>query len=245
MKDIFISMDDSGKLNNNEKYTVFAGVVFTSQKSRDIFINSYRKIIDQIKCKYCKQKRDSCDHNCPEVKSNKMSHHPSHRRRLMNLIEREYTYAVVIRNEKLYQYIMRDAASRGRYSDWAQKMIIKHVITDLIAKGVIKADDDIYLHLFLDEQPTITNGYYSLEESITEELTIGIKNFNYGRIFKRTLTGKFSISLKYRDSKYNYDVQAADIIAGTIHRILLDENIEQSDKIQKILKLADSYLTLP
>lgn len=213
--------------------------------SRNAFLNSYRKTINQIKCSYCYQHKGSCNNHCPEVKSNKMKKHPSHRRRLMNLIEREYTYAVVIQNDKLYEYIMRDAASRGRYSDWAQKMIIKHIIKDLIIKQIIKDDDDIFLHLYLDEQPTITNGYYSLEESITEELTVGIRNFNYGRIFKKTLTGKFGISLKYKDSKYNLDVQAADIIAGTIHSTLLDEKLDHAAKVQKILKLADTYLTLP
>lgn len=35
---IYINIDDSGKLVNNEKVSIYAGLVFTSKKEKDKFI---------------------------------------------------------------------------------------------------------------------------------------------------------------------------------------------------------------
>lgn len=243
-KDIFICMDDSGKLNANEKICIYSGIVFLDQKNRDVFMNSYKKIVDRIKCKYCKNSKDSCNNSCPEIKSN-IGLQRSHRRQLMKLIENQYTYAVIIKNEKVNPKIMADKASRGRYSDYVQKRIIKQIIKNLINMHVIDDHDDLFLHLFLDEQPTVTNGYYDLASSIKEELVYGIFNFNYQKSFDPILFGKFEITLKYRDSKLYYDVQAADIIAGTIRRSLINNEEPREDPLKTIARLADVYLILP
>jgi len=242
MIDIFISMDDSGKLNSNEDYLVFAGLVIIGQSKRSKFLTSYKIIIDQIKCGYCFQEKETCDNNCPEIKSNNHLK-PRHRRRLMNLIEGEITYAVIVENGKVNKNIMNDKASRGRYSDYVQKRIIKEVINHLIKISVISPSDDIDLHLFLDEQPTVTNGYYGLEDSIREELLYGITNFNYQKTFPPILSGTLKIHLKYRDSKMHYDVQAADIIAGTIRRTVVNDDKRKS--IETVNKLTDVLLFLP
>lgn len=43
-KDIFISMDVSGKLNDSEKLCVMSGIVFVNKESHDRFVNSYHLI---------------------------------------------------------------------------------------------------------------------------------------------------------------------------------------------------------
>lgn len=52
---IYINIDDSGKLVDSEKVSIYAGLVFTSKKEKDKFITQYRSIIQNIKCKYCEK----------------------------------------------------------------------------------------------------------------------------------------------------------------------------------------------
>ena len=56
MQEIYINLDDSGKLTKKELLSVYGGIVFLSKKEKDKFITQYRSIINDIKCKYCKNK---------------------------------------------------------------------------------------------------------------------------------------------------------------------------------------------
>ena len=56
MQEIYINLDDSGKLTKKELLSVYGGIVFLSKKEKDKFITQYRSILNDIKCKYCKNK---------------------------------------------------------------------------------------------------------------------------------------------------------------------------------------------
>ena len=58
-QEIYINLDDSGKLTKKEKVSVYAGIVFLSKQEKDKFITQYRKIINEIKCSYCDQKKEN------------------------------------------------------------------------------------------------------------------------------------------------------------------------------------------
>lgn len=241
-QDIFISIDDSGKLTHKESCNVFCGLCFTSQSERDKFINAYRNIINDIQCSYCSNCIESCEHDCPEIKSIIVKN--NHRRLLLNLIKKYYTFGALIKNHSVYDNIIENKASKGRFIDYVQKMTIKNIIIDLINSRVIDPNKNVHLHLFIDEQPTISNGYYDLEHTIIEELLFGISNFNYGKKRKPILFGDLRITLKYRDSKCNYDVQAADILAGTVRRINVSDE-PQHVKNSKTNKLLNSISRFP
>ena len=68
MQEIYINLDDSGKLTKKELISVYGGIVFLSKKEKDKFITQYRNIINDIKCKYCKNK-STCNKKCPEIKN--------------------------------------------------------------------------------------------------------------------------------------------------------------------------------
>ena len=93
---IYINIDDSGKLVSNEKVAVYAGLVFTSKKAKDKFITQYRSIVQNIKCKYCKQEITQCTDNksCPELKHNMLKQ--KHIRQLMNYIRKYSILCCVI-----------------------------------------------------------------------------------------------------------------------------------------------------
>ena len=52
---IYINLDDSGKLVDSEKVSIYAGVVFTSKHDKDKYITQYKSIVQNIRCKYCKK----------------------------------------------------------------------------------------------------------------------------------------------------------------------------------------------
>ena len=68
-QEIYINLDDSGKLTRREKISVYGGIVFFSKGERDKYINTYKKIIKEIKCGHCIQNQDNCNNKCPEIKN--------------------------------------------------------------------------------------------------------------------------------------------------------------------------------
>lgn len=68
LQEIYINLDDSGKLTTNEEISVYGGLVFLSKKEKDKFITQYRSIINEIKCDYCLSKKEKCLKKCPEKK---------------------------------------------------------------------------------------------------------------------------------------------------------------------------------
>ena len=141
----------------------------------------------------------------------------SDRRRIFNLIKNEYNYGVFIDNSKVYDFIMNDKASRGRFCDYAQKRIIKEIVVYSIKNKKIDPKKPLKLYIKIDEAKTKSNGYYSLKDSIYEELVNGIINFDYSKAHKQVLDNELVIKLKTYDSKYNLGIQSADIISHYLH----------------------------
>lgn len=82
IQEIYINLDDSGKLTTKEQISVYGGLVFLSKKEKDKFITQYRSIINDIKCEYCEQ----CNNDCPEIKNTNIK--KTDKRRLMNYIKK-------------------------------------------------------------------------------------------------------------------------------------------------------------
>ncbi len=233
-QEIFINLDDSGKLSLNEKVSVYSGVVFFSKREKDKFITQYRKIINEIKCSYCKQDNNLCTKKCPEIKNTNIKN--SHKRRLMNYIDKYYTIALIINNGKVYNHILNDKSARGRYTDYAIRKLIKEMIKEFIKKSIINPNKKLKLIINIDEQSTKTNGYYNLSDGLYEELRHGIVNYNYNKIIKPIIYNDLELYLSYQNSSKSYVIQAADLLAGTVRKVAL-ENIDNNIKMGK--KMSD------
>ena len=229
-QEIYINLDDSGKLTRKEKVAVYAGLVFLSKEEKDKFITQYRKIINEIKCHYCKVEK--CNKKCTEIKNTNIK--PKHKRRIMNYIKSYFSIALIIDNNKVYDYIINNKASKGRYIDYTIRRLIKSVVQELIKNKKIDSHKNVRLIINIDEQSTKSNGYYNLKDGLTEELLHGISNFNYDTFYNKVLYGKLEIVLSYQDSGKSYLVQAADLIAGTTRRKIKD-NIENKNNISNNL----------
>lgn len=240
---IYINLDDSGKLSKKENVCVYGGIVFLSKEEKDKFITQYRCIVNDTKCHYCKQEKNSnCNMNCPELKSSNLK--SSHKRRIMNYIKKYYTIGCIIENQQIFDYIMKEPASKGRYLDYALRRLIKATIKDLIKEGKINPNLPVKLIINIDEQSTKSNGYYELKEGIKEELFYGIYNFNYNTRHAPILFNSLDIKLTYQHSDKSYVVQAADLIAGTIRHKFIDNKTNRSRLLNE-LSIIDFKLFLP
>ena len=209
-------MDDSGKLTRNEDYAIFAGILFRNNSEKAKFVNRYKSIVKDIKCNYCDQNANSCNKDCPEIKGIIIS--KSDRRRVLNIGKEYFTFGVVIFNKDVFPQILADPLSKGRYTEYAQRRIVKRCISRLISDGSIDPNLPVYLHIGIDEMPTKTNGYYSLKDGLTEELRYGIINYNYEKRFTPILHNDLKIDVIYYDSRHNYSIQFSDILANSIRR---------------------------
>lgn len=235
---IYISLDDSGTLCKSESCVCFAGLVFLNIRAKDTFVRKYKKIYNRIKCSYCNDVKESCLNNCVEIKNYNIR--PEDKRQFMNIISKEICYTVVIENNKIYNSILQDVDSRGRFTDYAKKRIIKQICSYLIDESLIDPSDNVYLVLSFDESITRSNGYYALKDGLIEELKHGVYNFDYGTFHKPILVNLVGINLTYFDSKKNYSVQAADFVAGTVRKEFIIDNenyINNINFVNILLKL--------
>ncbi len=241
-QEIYISLDDSGKLTPKEHVSVYGGLVFLSKKEKDKFITQYKSIINDIKCKYCFQ-RNSCNKKCPEIKNTNIKN--ADKRRIMNYIKKYFVVALIIQNDEVYNHIKKNKAAKGRFVDYSIRRMIKEVIKALIKNEEVKSNQPIRIIINIDEQSTKSNGYYNLKDGLIEELKYGISNYNYASTISPIVKSSLDICIYYKNSKKCYVVQAADLLAGTIRRKSL-EAINEKDSINyKLSKLVDFKILLP
>lgn len=240
--EIFILMDDSGKLNQNENSCIFGGLFFYSSKDYMNFVNKYKSIINSIKCKYCKQNSNNCNKNCIEIKGTTRIKN-SDKRRIFNLVKKENNFGIFINNQKVYTPIMNSKASRGRFCDYVQKRIIKEIVLYSIRNQKIQSDIPLKLYIKIDECKTKSNGYYNLRDSIYEELVNGISNFDYSIIHKPILS-HLSIQVKTYDSKYNFGIQGADIMSNYLHG-QYEQFLKSGKDISSTISFIEVKLFLP
>ncbi len=244
MQTIYINIDDSRKLVDSEKVSIYAGLVFTSKKEKDKFITQYRSIVKDIKCKYCQQDISVCSSNkdCPELKHNMLK--PKHNRQLMNYIKKYSVICCIINNNKVYPNIKNNTASRGRFLDYSLKLLIKQVIKSLIKEERINPNLPIKLIINIDEQTTKTNGYYNLRDGIIEELKYGIFNYNYGFFNVPIVNSDLDVEVCYQNSEKSYLIQASDLVAGTVRRLYLN-NMDNSLEFSKRIEFVNYRIFLP
>ena len=243
LQTLYINIDDSGKISSKERIAVFGGIVFLNKNEKDKFITQYKSIINDIKCKYCNFNIDNCNKSeCPELKHSNLKN--SDIRRMINYIKKYIVIACVINNGKIYNHIINNKAAKGRYNDYALRRTIKGIITNLIKDNRINPKNPLKIILNIDEQSTKTNGYYNLKDGLIEELKYGIINFNYGKKHKAIISGTLEIKLTYQKSDKSYVVQAADLVAGTVRRKVI-QFYDNLSELYKNLEFVDYKIFLP
>ena len=115
-----MSLDDSGKLNNREKYLVYAGLFITDKKELERFKALYKNIRNTI------SKKDIYK-DVEELKGHTLQ--SKDRLRLLRFIHRYSTAGLVVNNSQIQkQDILFSKNAKGRYRDYVIKLLIKDII---------------------------------------------------------------------------------------------------------------------
>ena len=118
--------------------------------------------------------------------------------------------------------------------------MIKEVINNQITNNKIDSKEPLKVIINIDEQTTKSNGYYNLHDGLVEELKYGISNFNYSCTYNPIVFNDLDVKVTYQDSGKSYLVQAADLVSGTIRRIILNA-LEEKQDINNILNNFVNY----
>ena len=242
-QEIYINLDDSGKLTSKENICVYGGIVFLSKMEKDKFITQYRGIINQIKCDYCRNEKTSCKEKCPEIKNTNIK--PKDKRWIMNYLKKYYIVALIIKNDAVYDYIKKEQAAKGRFLDYSIRRMIKEIIKIQIQNQKIKPNQPLRIIINIDEQPTKNNGYYNLKDGLIEELKYGIINFDYLSSIPPIIKKELEVKVTYQNSEKSYAIQAADLLAGTIRKKTLEAYNEQVDIKELFTPDIDFKIILP
>lgn len=242
-QEIYINLDDSGKLTTKEKICAYGGIVFSSKKEKDKFITQYRSIINKIKCNYCRNNLNNCNKNCPEIKNTNISN--ADKRWLMNYIKRYYVVALVIKNELIYDHIKDNKSAKGRFLDYSIRRMIKEIVKCHIQNKIIDPNKMLKIIINIDQQSTKSNGYYNLHDGLIEELKYGINNFNYANIISPIIKGNLEIKITYQNSRKSYVIQAADLLAGSIRKEFINSYNNEINIISDLNRFINIKLILP
>ena len=149
----------------------------------------------------------------------------------MNYIKKYFVIALIIENDRIYKHIMMNKGAKGRFIDYSIRRLIKETIVILKKKKKINPYLSLKLIVNIDEQSTKSNGYYNLKDGLLEELKYGISNYNYSMKINPIIFSELDVKVTYQNSSKSYVIQAADLLAGTIRKNVLNNEIENSEFI--------------
>lgn len=206
MQTIRFYADDSGNLHRNERsgHFVYGGYVFTDKGFMDQKHREYRSLAESI----CEKL------NIEEAKAFHLK--PKHKRSLMNVMRDVESFSSVSKVSQVYDSILDNKRSRCRFKDYVLKRAIKQKLVKMIAERKIDPNLPTRLTIFIDEQPTATNGFYALRESIHEEFTSGFHSFDYNTRHPNVFNSILHVEVHYRSSHANFLIQASDILANRV-----------------------------
>ena len=209
--DLYVYSDESGVFDyiHNDIY-VFGGIIFTSKDTRDVCARKYSKAEKVIAQSGNYQKNT-------ELKANILSN--NQKGKLYRSLNKEYKFAAVVDQKKVYQQIFEDKKSKQRYLDFVYKMALKNAFTKMIDRGIFQASDIKNIYVFYDEHTTATNGIYELKEALRQEFKSGTYNWNYQRFFPPLFPNIADVSTKQMDSKKSLLIRSADIIANKVYHL--------------------------
>lgn len=208
MQHVYFYFDDSGVLHKNApcKYFVYAGYVFSDKMAMENAKRVYKSV--NLKIKQGKGIEG-------ELKAAHLN--PSNKNALYACIKNEDSVGLSVLIPQVYDHIICNKKSIYRYKDYVLKRIVKSKLSQMIYEGKLDPNQEIKIQVFVDEQATATDGYYSLRDSIYEEIKNGISNFDYGTFREPLFHSKVEVCVRYCDSSKHYLIQASDILANRIY----------------------------
>ncbi len=204
-QELFIYLDDSGTLHANAagEFFIYAGYIFLSKKEKDAALSKYRAAVRRL-------------NKTPEKEFKAYGARGKDKRYLVSLLKECESFSCVVDKRRVYGSIMSYKKSIHRYKDYCIKRAAKAKLMDLINRKKIDPNLPIVLRFFIDNQPTSTDGIYNLRESIREEFSAGIANFDYGTFHRPLFNSDVTVYTQFCDSRNSPLIQASDMLANCI-----------------------------
>lgn len=187
------------------KYFIYAGFIFCDEETANTARRRYRAVSKRIK----EQEGLSGEIKACILKNK----HKNNLSKVMNSYE---SFSVLVDVPLVEDQIKSNKKSIQRFKDYTLKRGIKNKLKSLEKNGLIHFDKPAKISIYIDEQPTGTNGLYDLEKSIYEELANGTLNFKHGIFIEPVFASEIEVIVKYKDSKYDFLIQSSDILANRI-----------------------------
>lgn len=215
---IYLGIDDSGQLNEKEKFFAYGVIAIFGRDNLNKFIINYESIKSNIFL-------NPDYENVKELKGYTLE--LKDKLRLLKLIHTEYNAGLYVCNDEiLKKEILINNLAQGRYKDFALKLLIKDIIINFINAGQINPHKPLSIRIHIDEQSTKSDGLYSLKDGIYEELKVGITNFNYNFKTSPVIFNDLKVFVNYKKSHQSNLVQAADLIAHDLWRYKMFHNFK-------------------
>lgn len=215
----YIYLDDSGNLTNKskDKFFVYGGMLI-KEPDMQMLLNNYSALAIAIK-------NESPVQYPEEVKGALLTN--KHRRSLLS--------ALKTNNEQIFVVVKKDECTSGcldnnqdtvRFGNFC----ISYLVQGLFMQGLLPNCKSI--SIYIDEQNIAVSAKDSLEDYLHNSINLE----NYYKTKKSSITIKNMVKflVMYRDSKVDYLIQAADILANTKWR-KFERKIDFSNHFQKIV----------
>lgn len=206
---IFVYSDESGVFDKKHNdYFVFGGLIFLSKDMRDIQARKYSAAERTIR-------KNGYYSDEAELKATFITN--KEKNKLYRSLNQCIKFGVIIEQKNIHDRIYNHKKSKQRYLDYAFKIALKRTFQSLINIGRIKPNKVEDIYVYSDEHTTATNGRYELREALEQELKIGTINYDYACIYEPVFPNMNNVHVKFYDSKSNYLIRAADIVANRIY----------------------------
>lgn len=225
---IFVYSDESGVFDYlHYDYYVFGGLIFLSKDRRDVAARKYIHAEKAIRYKYQKDM---------ELKASLISN--KDKGKLYRSLNNEYKFGVVIEQKNVLERIYKDKKSKQRYLDYVFKRALKAYFVRLIKEYAIDPLKVQYVHVFVDEHSTATNGRYELRQALEEEFKRGTYNYNWELFYPPIFPNLIDLTVDYCDSKTKTLVRASDVVANNIYyQAVGNKRLAYIDNKTNIIKL--------
>ena len=233
---IYIYSDESGTFDfiHNE-YFIFGGIIFFSKEHRDVASRKYSHVERVIK--------NSSDIELDEIKAcystNKV------KGKLYRSLNREFKFCVVIKQREINQKIYDNKKHKQRYLDYAYKIVLKKCMETLIENEKISPVEVRIIHVHADEHFTATDGIYELTENLLNEFKNGTFNLTWDKHYKPIFPKLKYLDVQFCDSKTEYLIRAADIIANhCYHEVSVNQGLVENENNMFVYYLPTNIIGL-
>lgn len=227
---IFVYSDESGVFDKkHNKYFIYGGLIFLSKDEKDTASRLYKnaeKILRNEKYKNLKNF---------ELKACKINN--KEKSQLYRSLNKFIKFSIIIEQDKVLDRIFTSKKDKQRYLDYAYKVGLKKIFKILIGAKKIDPKKVEYIHFYVDEHTTATNGKYELEEALENEFKNGTYNCSYDHYFEPIFKDIKGLEVKFCNSSNVTLIRAADIIANRVYYHTCSNILEQVETKILIEKL--------